>query len=218
MKEVSGDIKFQPKTTRVKICGLTRLEDAQLACELGAWALGFILWPGSKRAISIKNAKVIVTELKKSVARPEKIVGVFVNPSREEINAAVSEIGLTTVQLHGDESPDFAACLPHEVIKAFRIKHRADLKQMADYHCFAHLIDAAVTGEYGGTGVTVDWDLARHVQSKVPLILSGGLNHHNIAEAIRVVQPYAVDLASGVEASPGIKDPRLLKQLFAEID
>jgi phosphoribosylanthranilate isomerase len=203
----------------VKICGLTRAEDAQLARKLGAWALGFIFYPPSGRFISAGKAAEIIARL----PRPAPTVGVFVNQTDEAI-ATAQDIRLNGIQLHGDETPDDCRRAKKEtgcfIIKALRLKTEADLAQIdglagaADYM----LLDAAATAEYGGTGKTADWDLAaRAVQAykKIPFILAGGIRADNIVQALHAVKPYALDLSSGVESAPGIKDAEKLAALFA---
>jgi phosphoribosylanthranilate isomerase len=192
--------------TKVKICGITRAEDAELAVELGAWAIGFILWPGSKRAADPGVAAGIARPLRRRAA----LVGVFVNGSLDEIAYAADSIGLSHVQLHGDEGPAFATEVARrtgcKVIKAARIASGADLQALERFRVDYHLLDTATEGLRGGSGRLWDWELASHRRSKVPAILSGGLDAGNVADGIAAVRPFAVDVASGVEASPGIKD------------
>jgi phosphoribosylanthranilate isomerase len=192
--------------TRVKICGITRLEDAELAASLGAWALGFILWPGSARAADPAMAAGIARRVRRQV----ELVGVFVNPTLDEVAHAADQIGLTHVQLHGDEGPAFATEVARrtgaKVIKAARVASGADLQALEKWRTDFHLLDTGVPGMHGGTGRSWDWSLAAHRRSKVPAILSGGLTPENVAEGIEVVKPYAVDVASGVESAPGVKD------------
>jgi phosphoribosylanthranilate isomerase len=201
--------------TRVKVCGITRLEDAELATELGAWALGFILWERSPRAVDPGVAAGIARVMR----RRTELVGVFVNASLEEIARSADTLGLTHVQLHGDEGPAFAneaarrtGC---KIIKAARIASGADLQALERYRTDFHLLDTRVEGKQGGSGERWDWDLAAHRHSKVPTILSGGLDADNVAAGIAAMNPYAVDVASGVEASPGIKDHAKLEAFFA---
>jgi phosphoribosylanthranilate isomerase len=201
--------------TRVKVCGITRLEDAELATELGAWALGFILWERSPRAVDPGVAAGIARVMR----RRTELVGVFVNASLEEIARSADTLGLTHVQLHGDEGPAFAneaarrtGC---KIIKAARIASGADLQALERYRTDFHLLDTRVEGKHGGSGERWDWDLAAHRHSKVPTILSGGLDADNVAAGIAAMNPYAVDVASGVEASPGIKDHAKLEAFFA---
>jgi phosphoribosylanthranilate isomerase len=193
--------------TRVKLCGITRPEDAELAAELGAWAIGFILWPGSKRAVD----RAMAAGIARSVRRRTELVGVFVNPTLDEVAHAADLMGLTHLQLHGDEGPSFCTAAAQRtgcrVIKALRIGSAADLRQAARFHTDLHLLDGAARGLRGGSGETWDWDLAAQRRSDVPVILSGGLTPDNVAAGIAAVRPFAVDVASGVEASPGVKDP-----------
>jgi phosphoribosylanthranilate isomerase len=201
--------------TRVKICGITRLEDAELAASLGAWALGFILWPQSKRAVDPGVAAGIASVVRRRV----ELVGVFVNPTLDEVVHAADSIGLTHVQLHGDEGPSFAAEAGRrsgtKVIKAARVASGADLQALERFHTDFHLLDAAVEGLRGGSGQAWDWSIAAQRRSKVPAILSGGLTAENVADGIAAVKPYAVDVASGTEASPGVKDPAKLEAFMA---
>jgi phosphoribosylanthranilate isomerase len=201
--------------TKVKVCGITRLEDAELATELGAWALGFILWERSPRAVD----PAVAAGIARAMRRRAQLVGVFVNASLEEIAHAADALGLTHVQLHGDEGPAFAneagrrtGC---KVIKAARIASGADLQALERFRTDFHLLDTRVEGKQGGSGERWDWELASHRRSKVPAILSGGLNAGNVAAGIAAVRPYAVDVASGVEASPGVKDPEKLEAFLA---
>jgi len=202
---------------RVKICGITRPEDAELAISLGAWALGFILWPGSKRPCD----PAVAAGIARTSRRRAELVGVFVNAGLDEVAHAVDAIGLTHVQLHGDEGPAFCDAVAQRsgarVIKAVRVETGADIRDAARYHTDFHLLDAAVRGARGGTGATWDWRLATQRRSKIPLILSGGLNAGNVADGIEAVQPFAVDVASGVESAPGVKDPEKLEAFFEAV-
>jgi phosphoribosylanthranilate isomerase len=202
--------------TRVKICGITRPEDAELAVELGAWALGFILWPGSARAADPAVAAGIAAQHRRRV----ETVGVFVDPTLDEVAAAAHAIGFTAVQLHGQVGPSFCKEIGRRtgchVIRAFKIGSNADV---ADAERFRevdfHLYDSRVEGLEGGSGQAWDWGLAARRRTKVPLILSGGLTAENVADGIAAVDPYAVDVASGTEAAPGIKDPAKLRAFMA---
>jgi phosphoribosylanthranilate isomerase len=200
---------------RVKICGITRPEDAEQAAALGAWAIGFVLWPGSKRAADPAVAAGIARALRRRV----ETVGVFVNPTLDEVVHAVEGIGLAHVQLHGDEGPSFCTAVAERtgarVIKALRVGSGADIRAAERYHTDLHLLDAAAGAAYGGTGRTWDWDLVAQRRSKIPLILSGGLTPENVAEAVAAVRPWAVDVSSGVEAAPGVKDPAKVEAFFA---
>lgn len=202
---------------RVKICGLTRKEDAELAQGLGAWALGFIFTPKSKRHITPENAAPIVASL------DAPAIGVFVNQTDDAIEIA-GKIGLKGIQLHGDETPEECqkarANFSGILIKALRPQNENDLAAIETYKDTVDyvLLDAAAGGQYGGTGHTGDWGIAAKAAAfGIPVILAGGLDAQNIAKACAQVRPYAADLASGVEASPGVKDPGKLKALFSAI-
>ena len=201
--------------TRVKICGITRHQDALLAVELGAWGLGFILWPRSPRAADPAVAAGISQALRRRVER----VGVFVNATLDEVAHAADALELSHVQLHGDEGPSFCTEVARRtgarVIKAARVAGAADFQDLERFHTDFHLLDTAARGLRGGSGQTWDWVLAARRRRKVPAILSGGLNAENVAAGIAAVDPYAVDVASGVEASPGVKDPDKLAAFFA---
>jgi phosphoribosylanthranilate isomerase len=203
---------------KVKICGITRLEDAELAAEHGAWAIGFILWPGSKRAVDPAVAAGIARVLRRRV----ETVGVFVNQPLDEIEALVDALGVTHVQLHGDEGPQFCAAVAQrtgaKVIKAARVAHAADIRDLERFHTDLHLLDAAVVGHYGGSGEAWDWNLLAQRRAKVPFLLAGGLTADNVGEAIAAARPWAVDVSSGVEASPGIKDPGKLRAFFEAVE
>ena len=201
--------------TRVKVCGITRVEDAELAAGLGAWALGFILWPRSPRAAD----PAVAAGIARAVRRRVELVGVFVNASLDEVAHAADAIGLTHLQLHGDEGPAFCTEAGRRtgcrVIKAARVASGADLQALERYRTDFHLLDASVKGLRGGSGQAWDWELAAQRRSKVPAILSGGLTPDNVADGIAAVRPYAVDVASGVEASPGVKDPAKVEAFLA---
>ncbi|MCM8783296.1 MAG: phosphoribosylanthranilate isomerase [Candidatus Omnitrophica bacterium] len=202
---------------KVKICGITNLEDAKQAVDLGADILGFV-FARSPRQITPQKAKAIIKNLPPFVIR----VGVFVNEKLENIEKIVNFCRLNLVQLHGEESPDFCKKVRKfvGVIKAFRMRSALELKKMLNYDVDAYLLDSFVTGVYGGTGKTFDWGLAikaKRILNKRPLILSGGLNPENIAQAIKKVRPYAVDTSSGVEKFPGKKDKVLLKRYFRKL-
>ena len=203
--------------TRVKACGITRPEDAELAVELGAWAIGFILWPGSKRAADPAVAAGISAVLRRRV----EPFGVFVNQSLEEVAHAAEALHLSHVQLHGDEGPSFCAEVARrtgaKVVKAIRIASGADFLDLERYHTDFHLLDTARHGAFGGTGETWDWALAARRKRQTPVILSGGLTADNVAAGVAAVDPFAVDVASGVESSPGVKDPEKLAAFIAAV-
>lgn len=207
---------------RVKICGLTSLEDAELAVGLGAWALGMIFYPGSPRRCSEAAAARISGALR----RKAELCGVYVNAPLEEIEHDCDELGLSLVQLHGDEGPSFCAEVRRRtgarVIKAAQVSTAGDVRGLDRFHVDFHLLDArarstARAGLRGGTGDTFDWGLVAARRSDVPLILSGGLAPDNVAEAIAATHPYAVDTASGTESAPGHKDPDRLRAFFAAV-
>lgn len=208
--------------TQVKVCGLTRLQDAELAVELGAWALGMVFYEPSPRRCSLEQAGLIAATLRRKV----ELCGVFVNAPMEEIVHVSEELGLTLLQLHGDEGPSFCSEAARRtgarVIKALQVAGPGDVQDVARYHTDFHLLDARSEkpgreGLRGGTGETFDWHLLDGRRSKIPLILSGGLSPENVAEAIEQVHPFAVDTASGTESAPGRKDPRKLVEFFATV-
>ena len=196
--------------TRIKHCGITNLDDAHRAAEAGAWALGMIFWDGSPRRCALDDAQVIGTQLRRTL----HLVGVFVNARLEEIDLAVQTAGLSHVQLHGDEGPMFCSEVARrtgaKVMKAVRVQSRATLQAAGAFHTDLLLLDAHVEGVPGGTGRTIDWELVRGAKLGAPIVLSGGLNPDNVAAAIAVTEPFAVDVASGTEQAPGIKDPAKL--------
>jgi phosphoribosylanthranilate isomerase len=201
---------------RVKLCGITRHEDAELAASLDAWAIGFILWPQSRRAADPGVAAGIARTMRRRL----DLVGVFVNPTLDEVSRAADGIGLTHVQLHGDEGPAFCTAVAERtglrVIKAVSVSSGADIQSAARFHTDLLLLDAAATASTrGGTGKTWDWALAAQRHSHVPLILSGGLTPENVADGIAAVRPWAVDVASGVESAPGIKDHAKVEAFMA---
>ncbi|MCM8765582.1 MAG: phosphoribosylanthranilate isomerase [Candidatus Omnitrophica bacterium] len=202
---------------KVKICGITNLEDARLAINLGADALGFV-FAESPRKIGPEEVLAIIKKLPPFIFT----VGVFVNEDLKEIKRMVKICKLDAVQLHGEENPFFCGRVRNftKVIKAFRIRESSDLEKMLNYDVDAYLLDTYVSGVYGGTGKTFNWDWAvkaKKVLHTRPLILSGGLNPENIKEAIKKVKPYAVDVSSGVEIAPGKKDKILLEKFIKSI-
>jgi phosphoribosylanthranilate isomerase len=205
--------------TKVKICGITRPEDAELAVSLGAWALGFILWPQSKRAADPAVAAGIARALRR---RPVELVGVFVNQPLDDIARYADALGLTYVQLHGDEGPAFCTAVAERtgarVIKALGIGSGADIRDAERFHTDFHLLDAYSPRSPGGTGESFDWELARKHSGAPPVVLSGGLNPGNVGEAIEQARPFAVDVASGTEAAPGRKDPAKLEAFFRAVE
>jgi phosphoribosylanthranilate isomerase len=199
----------------VKFCGITRPEDAEHAVHLGAWAIGLNHWSESPRRCDPATA----VEISAAVRRKVNVVGVFVNATLDEVARAAEDESLAMVQLHGDEGPDFcreaARRTGCKVIKAMRVRSTADIVAAEAYRTDYHLFDAHRAGSPGGTGATFDWELLARRRSEVPMILAGGLVPQNVADAIAVARPFAVDVASGVESAPGIKDHQLMTA-FAE--
>ncbi len=190
--------------TRIKICGITNLEDALLAATLGADALGFIFAP-SPRQINSAKAREIIKKIPPFISS----VGVFVNEKPGKIKELVNECSLDYIQLHGEEPPEFCQSLfPQKIIKTFRIKDEKSLEQVSSYfQVRAILLDTFVKGKAGGTGITFNWQLAREAKKMgKPIILSGGLSPKNVREAIESAAPFAVDISSGIESHPGKKD------------
>lgn len=194
----------------VKICGITRGDDASLAVALGATALGFVFWSSSPRRVTPAVARYIVAGLPSSVLP----VGVFVDATREEIEQVAADVGLAAVQLHGSESPEFARQLTRRVIKAVALDPDGTDDELARWQDVTLLIDAHDPGRRGGTGRVVDWGRAAAIALRHEAILAGGLTPLNVAEAIATVRPAGIDVSSGVEASPGVKDPEKLRALF----
>jgi len=199
--------------TRVKICGITRLKDALDAVEHGADALGFVFVPESPRFISADRAQAIIRKLPPFVS----VVGVFMDAPVEKVLSHVQRCGLTAVQLHGAESPEDCRRLPVRVIKAFRVKGARLPARISRYAVDAILLDTYSFGVPGGTGRIFPWDVAVRAKKYGRIVLAGGLNGQNVLEAIRIVQPYAVDVSSGIEQSPGKKDARLLKEFIHKV-
>lgn len=200
---------------RVKFCGITNLDDGREAARLGAWAIGLNHHPESPRFCEPEVAAEIGTSLKRRL----EVVGVFVNPSLDELAAAAENESLTMIQLHGDEGPAFcqeaARRTGCKVIKALRVRSGAEIRAAETYRTDFHLLDAHRPGTPGGTGESFDWELLAGRRSEVPLILAGGLTPENVADAVAVARPFAVDVASGVEAEPGVKDHSLMARFVA---
>jgi phosphoribosylanthranilate isomerase len=188
---------------KVKICGITSIDDALHAVACGADALGLVFYAKSPRMVSPDQARQIVASLPPLVT----IVGLFVNEAPEKIREVVDFCGLDVIQLHGDEGPDQCLYPPHRVLKALRVKGEQSLVGLDDYQVSALLLDAWRADSYGGTGHVCDWQLAAQVAARRRVILAGGLTSENITEAIRLVRPYGVDVSSGVESALGRKDP-----------
>ena len=189
--------------TRVKICGITRVEDALTAAQSGADAIGLVFYPGSPRHVSVSQAAMIMRALPPFITS----VGLFVNAEAQAINAILQDLPLALLQFHGDESASFCRQFKRPYLKAVRVQPSLDLLQYAADYPDAQglLLDTYVDGIAGGTGQTFDWDLIP-AGLPLPVVLSGGLNPNNVAAAIKHVKPWAVDVSSGVEAAKGIKD------------
>lgn len=200
---------------RVKICGITRTEDAELAAELGAAAIGFIFWPASPRFIEPDAAREIAAALPPSVVT----VGVFVDQPGPHVRDVAKSVGLGAVQLHGHESVDYAVALMEPVIKAIPVRADFDPASLDEIPAtITVLLDAHDPVKRGGTGRTIDWTLAAAAAARRRVMLSGGLSPENVRDAVRAVRPYAIDLSSGVELSPGVKDHAKLRALFGALE
>ena len=204
-------------SVKTKICGITRLQDAETAVEAGAWAIGLNNWEGSKRYCEPEQAIRIGTAMRRQC----EVVGVFVNASVKQIAHAAEEQHLTMVQLHGEEGPALARKVAAEtgceVIKAIQVRGPDDVQLIGRFHDAAyHLLDASGvdTDERGGTGESFDWSLVWRRRTKIPMILAGGLTHENVSDAVMLTRPEAVDVASGVEVEPGVKDPILIEKFI----
>jgi phosphoribosylanthranilate isomerase len=199
-------------SVRIKHCGITSLDDAELCVDTGAWALGMILWPQSARACSMEEAGRITRAMRRKV----ELTGVFVNERLARVVEIADVLGLTMVQLHGDEGPSFCGEVARrtgaKVIKAVRVRDRGDVSGLEPFHTDFHLLD-------GGGGETFGWEMVRALpRGGPPLILAGGLTPANVGEAIETADPWAVDVASGTESSPGVKDPELVRAFNAAVE
>jgi len=198
---------------KVKVCGMTQWEDAEYAVEQGADAVGFIFYKKSPRSVTMKEAREIILKLPPFV----DTVGVFVNESPDRVNKIADYCGLDLVQLHGEESPAFCRKIHRRVIKVFRVAGLQSIKQMEKYSVSGFLLDTFCDDLHGGTGKTFDWNLALPAKKMGPVILAGGLTPRNVAQAVRQVRPYGVDVCSGVEKTPGIKDPEKVRAFLKNI-
>jgi phosphoribosylanthranilate isomerase len=197
--------------TRIKVCGITRMEDAILSAELGAAAIGFVFWPGSPRFVDADRAAAIVRSLPSRVTA----IGVFVDQPVDEVQRVATRVPLAAIQLHGSEPLAYAQRLLQPVIKAVPVGETFAAESLDAIPAeITVLLDAHDPVRRGGTGQRIDWTAAASAAARRPVFLSGGLNPNNIADAIARVRPYGVDLSSGVETSPGIKDPSKLRDLF----
>ncbi len=203
---------------RIKICGITTPEAGEHAVEAGAWAIGLVFWPGSPRAVSLAAAAEIAAPLR----RRAELVGVFVDATLDEVVGTAEAVGLTWIQLHGHEGPSFCEAAARragvKVLKAARIGAKADVQAVDAFrNVDAHLLDAFRAGEPGGTGESFDWELATERRSDLPLVLAGGLTAETVAAGIARTRPWAVDVSSGVEAAPGVKDPERVEAFVAAV-
>ena len=200
--------------TRIKVCGITNPEDALCAVRLGATALGFVFYEKSPRFVTLADAREVIRQLPPFVTK----VGVFVNAGADYLREAKEIAGFDVYQFHGDETPEFCAAFGEDYIKAIRVKDASSLDAVDLYDTDAFLFDAYSPDAYGGTGENFSWDvLTRRKLGGKFVILSGGLNPDNVRDAIRAVGPYAVDVSSGVESSPGIKDHLKLERFMESV-
>ncbi|RFC37105.1 MAG: phosphoribosylanthranilate isomerase [Candidatus Nitrotoga sp. SPKER] len=200
--------------TRIKICGITRVEDALAAAYSGADALGLVFYDKSPRHVTLKQAALLAAAIPPFVT----LVGLFVNPSSEGVQEVLQQIPLDILQFHGEEEPKFCTQFDRPYLKALRVKNGVDLVQYAARYKDAQglLLDAFIEGTHGGTGVSFDWTLIPH-NLPCPVVLSGGLHVNNVADAIKQVQPWAVDVSSGVETAKGIKDAAKIAAFINEV-
>jgi phosphoribosylanthranilate isomerase len=199
--------------TRIKICGITNVDDALCAARLGADALGFIFYPGSKRYIEPEKAASVISKLPPYITT----VGVFVNQGAEDIGAVKERTSIDIVQLHGDETPEFCGSLPYRAVKALRLKERSDVHKVELYPVQAILFDKYSDEAYGGTGERFEWVWLRDLNTSKNVILSGGLGPDNVAEAIQTVKPYAVDVSTGEEDAPGRKSEEKMRKFIEAV-
>ena len=198
---------------KVKICGMTNLKDVKVAVDSGVDAVGFIFYKKSPRSVTMQAVRKIVLELPPFVDS----VGVFVNETAEQINKIADRCNLDRVQLHGNESPMFCKKIRRRVIKAIRVKDIQSLKKLSDYPVSSFLLDTFSEDQYGGTGRVFDWNLAYPAKKYGPIILAGGLTPNNVRQAIQRIQPYGVDVCSGVESQPGIKDHKKMQTFLKNV-
>jgi len=195
------------KQVKVKVCGMTSLKDALVAVEGGADAVGFIFYKKSPRSVTMKTVREIVLELPPFV----DTVGVFVDETAEQVNKIADYCNLDIIQLHGDESPTYCKKIRRKVIKAFRIKDMQSVKKISNFQVSGFLLDTFSEKLHGGTGKVFDWNLALPAKKFGPVIMAGGLTPNNVQQAVRQIRPYGVDVCSGVESEPGIKDHKKVR-------
>ena len=206
-------MKDRDTQVKVKICGMTNLKDVKVAVDGGVDAVGFIFYKKSPRSVTMQVVREIVLELPPFVDS----VGVFVNETAEQINKIADHCKLDRVQLHGDESPAFCKKIRRRVIKAIRVKDIQSLKKLSDYPVSSFLLDTFSEDQYGGTGKVFDWNLAYSAKKYGPIILAGGLTPINVRQGIQRIQPYGVDVCSGVESQPGIKDHKKMQAFLKNV-
>jgi len=206
-------VKDRDTQVKVKICGMTNFKDVKVAVDGGVDAVGFIFYKKSPRSVTMQAVREIVLELPPFVDS----VGVFVNETPEQINKISDHCKLDRVQLHGDESPAFCKKIRRRVIKVIRVKDIQSLKKLSDYPVSSFLLDTFSEDQYGGTGKVFDWNLAYSAKKYGPIILAGGLTPINVRQAIQRIQPYGVDVCSGVESQPGIKDHKKMQTFLKNV-
>lgn len=198
---------------KAKICGITNIEDAKICAELGADAIGFIFYKKSKRYVEPNIVKEIITQLPPFLIK----VGVFVNEDINVVNSIAQEVGVNIIQLHGDESPEYLKDVNLPVIKAFRVNDEFDFSKLDNYENCSFLFDSFHKDEYGGTGLKFNWnEIPNKIRKKI--ILAGGISEENVEEIYRDIKPYAIDISSSVEVSPGKKDHKELQKLFEKLN
>ena len=203
-----------PWMVRVKVCGITNIDDALLAVDLGASAVGFVFWRNSPRYVDPGRARDIVAKLPCDVSA----IGVFVDPLENEVRSVVEDVGLTAIQLHGDERPQFYQALAFRTIKAVGVTGRETISEILTIpNDVMVLLDANDKILRGGTGKTTDWEIAFEIASTRRVFLAGGLTAGNVAQAIATVRPYGIDVSSGVESAPGLKDSSRLRKFFKAV-
>ena len=203
-------MEVRKNACKVKICGITNLKDALLACDAGADAIGFIFYEKSPRYVNPMQVGKIIKELPPLITT----VGVFVNQEEEHLRRVGQETGIDIYQLHGDESPEFCRLFGAKVIKAYRIKGKETIAELPKYQVFAYLLDTYHEGLSGGTGQVFNWEIAVEAKRYGRIVLAGGLTPENVSDAVVKVRPYAVDVSTGVELEPGKKDENKLRKFI----
>lgn len=200
--------------TKVKICGITNLNDAQTAVTAGADALGFVFYAASPRHILPEQAADIIRNLPPFV----QTVGLFVNEESATVNSIADQCGIDVIQLHGEETPEYCHLIGRRIIKAFRVKNSAILESLPQYRVSGHLLDTWSPLAHGGTGESFNWEIAAEASRRgYKIILAGGLSSGNVAESIQQAHPFAVDVSSGVESSPGVKDTDKIRSFITQV-